>query len=658
MLGRTRTSAAGPCCPRVSIVIPTLGSPLVRRCLQSLRQNITTSIAHEIVVVANGPSAAHLAAAVNLFSPPVRLLPSAANLGFGGGCNRGAAEASGEFLVFLNDDIEVLPGWLEALVETADRHPDAGAVGSLILFPDGTIQEAGAITWRDGSTLCLGRGSSVEANPYNFVRSVDYCSACSLLVRRQPWEALGGFDPRYFPAYYEDVDLCFGLARAGFRTLFQPRSRAIHRETASSTTPRRDFLVLRNRETFRRKWARELAAFETAAPGEACAVARAAQRSRGPRHLLLIDDRPPQRGSGSGFSLLVDAIEALDDTGYAISVAVSDRVDGDLSVLSTLGVQIMRQPPDAVLSDLGGLFDRVLISRPNNFARFALLVRRHQPQASLVYLAEALYYRRIQRQLDLVSDLPERERLTAEMLEWRRLERAIPLSADEIICVSDEEAAILASVPGHCRIEVVRPIVNGLAPTAAAFSERSGLLFTPGWLAGDASPNVDGLAWFVSDVLPRLLEARPDIRLRVTGANPPPAARALAGPAVDFVGFAPDLRTLYETVRVVVVPMRFGAGVKVKCIEALQYGVPVVSTSVGAEGLGPHDSRAVIVADDAREFADSLLTLYERPEAWSAQRGHILRVTERWREQPERSWRELLTASPGEYRNAPRHTRA
>ena len=527
-------------------------------------------------------------------------------------------------------------------------------MGSLVFFPDGAVQEAGAITWSDGSTLCLSRGLSVAANPYDFVRSVDYCSACSLLVRRKPWEALGGFDPRYFPAYYEDVDLCFGLARKGLRTLFQPRSRAIHRETASSSTPRRDFLVLHNRETFRRKWSRELAVHEAAAPTEPRAVARAVERSRGSRHLLLIDDRPPHRGTGSGFSLLLDAIEELDDTGYAISVAVSDRVDGDLQVLSDLGVQVARQPPEAVLTDLDQVFDRVLISRPNNFARCAELVRRYQPRATLVYLAEALYYRRMQRQRDLLGDPAERQRLTAEMLALRERERAIPLQADEIICVSDEEAAILASVPGHCPIEVMRPVVPRLLPTAADFPERADLLFTPGWLAGDASPNVDALGWFVSAVLPRLLEVRPGIRLRVTGADPPPSARALAGPGVDFVGFAPDLRTLYEAARVVAVPMRFGSGVKVKCIEALQHGVPVVSTSVGAEGLGLHDSRAVIVADDPREFAESLLQLHEEPDAWSTQRRHILRVVERWRERPERSWRQLLARFPGEYRHAAR----
>jgi hypothetical protein len=309
-----------------------------------------------------------------------------------------------------------------------------------------------------------------------------------------------------------------------------------------------------------------------------------------------------------------------------------------------------------VLSDLSGLFDRVVIARPNNFARYAPLVRRLQPHASLVYLAEALYYRRMQRQLDFVTDAVERANRAAEMLESRRLERAIPLEADEIICVSDEEAAILSSVTGHCRIEVVRPVAPGVLPTTTTFEERTDLLFTPGWLAGDASPNVDALSWFVREVLPTLLEARPEIRLLVTGANPPAAAQALAGPSVELVGFVPDLRTIYEATRVVAVPMRFGAGVKVKCLEALQYGVPVVSTQVGAEGLGLHDSRAVVVTDDPREFAKSLLRLYETRDAWEQQRGHIFRVIERWRDRPDRTWRQVLASNPGENRDASPNT--
>jgi O-antigen biosynthesis protein len=653
---KTGSRAADPRAPRVSIIIPTIGSPLLLRCLESLRRNIGPALAHEIVVVLNGPAAEEFAGPAEIASPLARLVRSAANLGFGGGCNLGAEGSTADFLVFLNDDIEIRRGWLEALIETADGSPDVGAVGSLILFPDGTIQEAGSIAWRDGSTQCIGRGVSIDANPWDFVRSVHYCSACSLLVRREIWTALGGFDPAYFPAYYEDVDLCFGVARAGFRTVLQPRSQAIHRENASSSTPRRDYLVLRNRETFRRKWASELAACQPAEPMDSRAVVRAVEKTRGTRHLLLIDDRPPQRAAGSGFSVLLDAIEALDGAGYAITVAVSDRIDGDQSVLANLGVRVARQPPDELLADLAGLFERVLISRPNNFERYASLVRRHQPQATLVYLVEALYYRRMQRQLEFVRDA-ELEARSAEMLESRRLEHGIVLAADEVVCVSDEEAAILATIPGHCPIEAIRPVARGVVPTAASFSDRADLLFTPGWLAGDASPNVDALRWFVSEVLPRVHERRPDVRLRVTGADPPPAASALAGPSVEFLGFAPDLRAVYETARVVTVPMRYGAGVKVKCIEALQYGVPVVSTTVGAEGLGLCDTRALVVTDDPQAFAASILRLYEEPDAWTAQRRHILRLVERWQEQPERTWRDVLAPS-GEDRDALRRTRA
>ena len=314
----------------------------------------------------------------------------------------------------------------------------------------------------------------------------------------------------------EDVDLCFALARAGFRTLLQPRSRLIHHETASRTSPRKTFLLLRHRETFRRKWAAALETREVAGVSDPRAVACAIERARDGQHLLIIDDRPPQRGCGAGFSVLLDAIEAIDGTGYAISVAVSDRLDGDLSLLAELGVHVMRERPESVLADMAGVFDRVLASRPHNFVRFAPLVREHQPQAALAYLTEALFYRRMQRQLELVTDRQEREQLTAEMLRYRELERAIPLAADEIICVSDEEAAILASVDGHCPIEMIRPVVSGLAPTAAGYETRSGVLFTPGWLAGDASPNIDALRWFVTAVLPRVIEARPDFRLLVT----------------------------------------------------------------------------------------------------------------------------------------------
>jgi glycosyltransferase involved in cell wall biosynthesis len=111
---------------------------------------------------------------------------------------------------------------------------------------------------------------------------------------------------------------------------------------------------------------------------------------------------------------------------------------------------------------------------------------------------------------------------------------------------------------------------------------------------------------------------------------------------VELLGYVPDLRSLYETARVVIVPMRVGSGVKVKCLEAVQYGVPVVSTPVGAEGLSLRDPRAVVVASDAAAFADAVLELHESAQAWTRQRTRVLRVAEAWQAQPDRSWRHVL----------------
>jgi GT2 family glycosyltransferase len=633
--------------PRVSIVIPTLGNPLLLPCLASIRQNVPADLAYEVVVVGNGLPPDRAAALDDVEWPALRVLHTPVNVGFGAACNRGAAAAAGEYVVFLNDDTEILPGWLESLAGSADANPGAAAVGSLVLFPDGTIQEAGSVVWRDGSTSGVARGESVEAASYLFLRRVDYCSACSLLVRRRQFDAAGGFDRRYFPAYYEDVDLCFAFARDGFDVLFDPRSRVVHHESVSSSGPRKTFLSLRHRELFARKWGSELERHEPAS-GDPVAIARAVERARGRAHLLIVDDRPPQRGCGAGFSVLLDAVEEIAGTGWAVTVAVSDKLDGDARRLAELGVHVVVERPDEVLTTRRDEFDRVLISRPHNFERFAALVRAHQPRASLVYLAEALFYRRMQRALEVTpADAPGREQLTADMLQSREMERAIPRDADLVVCVSDEEAAILQTVDAHCPIDTIRPVERRVAPTLAGFSERSGLLFTPGWLAGDASPNVDALEWFVRMVLPRLVAQDPDIRVRVTGSNPPAAACALAGSAVELVGYVPDLRNLYEDTRVVIVPMRVGSGVKVKCLEAVQHGVPVVSTSVGAEGLALADPRAVVVADEAGAFADSVLELYCSQHAWERQRDHVLRVAGRWRAEPERTWRDVVPPVAG-----------
>jgi GT2 family glycosyltransferase len=200
--------------PRVSIVIPATSTrALLRACLRSLAAHGPAGIAHEIIVVLNESDGDE---GLSREFPDVEFVASPVNLGLAGAGNRGRALARGELFVLLHDDTEVETGWLEALVDTADAHPEAGAVGSKVLYPDGRLQNAGMVLWRDATTSPPWVGDEPGADAFSETRAVDYCGTCSLLIRASAWDAVGGLDERLYPAYPVDVDLAMGLRQAGF----------------------------------------------------------------------------------------------------------------------------------------------------------------------------------------------------------------------------------------------------------------------------------------------------------------------------------------------------------------------------------------------------------------------------------------------------------
>jgi GT2 family glycosyltransferase len=164
----------------------------------------------------------------------IKVIRNTENLGFVHTCNRGAQAAVGEILVFLNNDTLPSPGWLTPLLRILRDKPDAGAVGGKLIYPDGTLQEAGGIIFSDGSGCNFGKHDRAPDSPlYNFVREVDYCSGALLATRRKLFIELGGFDTRFSPAYYEDSDYCFNLRAHGYRVYYQPESVIVHLEGAS-----------------------------------------------------------------------------------------------------------------------------------------------------------------------------------------------------------------------------------------------------------------------------------------------------------------------------------------------------------------------------------------------------------------------------------------
>jgi GT2 family glycosyltransferase len=264
--------------PSVSIIIPTYNRPgLMASCYRALRETLPPSVDAEVIIVDDGSTDGFddLERLVQ-DDPRAVLLRNDVNAGFVTSVNRGAGAATGDFLVFLNNDTIPLPGWLRPLLRTFRDRPDAGVVGGKLVYPDGRLQEAGAIVFSDGSAANFGSGDpDPDAPEYSYLREVDYVSGALFVTRRSLFRDLGGFDRIYGFGYCEDSDYCFKVRAHGLRAYYQPESAIVHMEGGTSGTdvtqgPKR-FQVI-NRETFVARWRSDLAR-QPSPPGQESARA-------------------------------------------------------------------------------------------------------------------------------------------------------------------------------------------------------------------------------------------------------------------------------------------------------------------------------------------------------------------------------------------------
>jgi len=247
--------------PSVSIVVPCHnGLEVTRACLSSLRETLPRSFRGEIVVVDDGSTdgTAEFLDELARTDDRLRVVRNARNSGFLESANGGAEIASGDVLLFLNNDTVLLPGWLEPILRVFAEHEDVGVVGGRLLYPDGRLQEAGALIFNDGSAWKYGYGEiDATAPAYSHFREVDYCSGCLLATKRSLFAEIGGFDALYKPGFYEDADYCFAVRERGLRVYYEPQSTIVHVEGATAGTdlrrgPKRHQAL--NQRKFVQKW--------------------------------------------------------------------------------------------------------------------------------------------------------------------------------------------------------------------------------------------------------------------------------------------------------------------------------------------------------------------------------------------------------------------
>ena len=590
-----------------SVIIPVFNkAEFTFQCLRSLVRELDFADA-EVIVIDNA-STDETPELLAHFGGLVRVIGNGENRGFVDACNQGAGLARGRYLVFLNNDTVVMPGWLEALVETAERDGRVGAVGSLFLYPDGRVQEAGAVVWSNGEAFHYGWGKSPEDRRFQFAREVDYCSGASLLIRRELFERLGGFDRRYAPAYYEDTDLCMGVRSLGRTVVYQPASRLYHFEGATAGTDThtgyRRFQLI-NREKFYDKW-RDVLAREHHREDHA-RVERAANR-RWDCQVAVFDDRVPTPDRDAGSARMLHVLRALSEWCHPVLITTSKQVRSEYE--RRLGKEGVETPPALDFRRLmrERRFRAAVVSRPEVAEALLGPVRRADPRVKVVFDTVDLHFVRLGREAELTGD-PAR---AGEAERYREAETRLARASDLVWFASSADAEALARVAPGIPSEVV-PTVHPARPAGLPFAERGGLLFVGNF---SHRPNADAVRFFAHEVMPRVRESLPGVELHVAGDNAPADFAVYEAWGVRRLGHVPDVTPLFARCRVFVAPMRFGAGMKGKVGDALSYGLPVVTTAVGAEGMSLRDGEEVLLADTAEEFAAAVVRLYRDEALW------------------------------------------
>jgi GT2 family glycosyltransferase/glycosyltransferase involved in cell wall biosynthesis len=596
--------------PQVSIVIPVYGQhQYTFNCLSSLAQKTDLHDVEVIVVDDASPEPARPA------MPDVQgvhWVRNPQNLGFIGSCHAGANLARGEYVLMLNNDVQVTAGWLEALLDVFKLRSDAGMVGARLVYPNGSLQEAGGIVWQDGSAWNWGRNADPELPTYKYLRPADYCSGACLLLRMSDWQALHGFDTVFTPAYYEDTDLAFRVRAAGKVVYFQPEAVIVHYEGISSGTDVSQGAKkhqVTNQVTFFDRWKSTLETHRLNGLEPLREVNRWARH-----HMLIVEACMITPDQDSGSVRMQALLEILVGMGVHVTFVAENLEYRQPYVrdLQQQGVEVWYSPHinsvTQLLEQRGALFDTVMICRHYIANPLIAAVRQHAPQAQLWFDTVDLHYLREER----LAALEQSSHLADVAAATKQQELRVMAACDLTLVVSPVEQALLAQTLPDVKVAILSNIHEPLDQTPG-YSEREGLLFVGGF---QHPPNVDAVTWFVQEVWPLVHAQAPEVNLRVVGSKMPDSLRSLAGPGIEILGFVQDIDPLLAQSRISIAPLRYGAGVKGKVNQAMSHGLPVVATPAAVEGMDLTHGEHVLVADSPAVYAQEIIRLYNDPLLW------------------------------------------
>jgi len=523
-------------------------------------------------------------------------------------CNEMAKFSRGKYILFLNNDTKVHKEWLIFLIKLIESDEKIGMVGSKLIYPNGKLQEAGGIVWNNGECSNFGRGNKFDMPEYNYVKEVDYISGASILIRKSIWEKIGGFDKRYSPAYYEDTDFAFELRKFGYKVMYQPKSVVEHYEGITNgnnlSSGIKKYQII-NKNKFVEKWKNELK--NQKEEGNTFL-----SRDRGYNRIFVIDDIVPNYNKNAGNRCTFMYLNLFKQIGLQVTFLPNDfqKVEPFTTILQQKGIEVLygdwykKNIEDWLKINLK-YFKFIYLQRPEIGIKYIDLIRQHSSK-KIFYFAHDLHYIRLLREYNITHD----EEILKQSKIFEKIEMEIFSKVDIIHVVGNYEYKILKEKFAQKIIRNI-PIYfyeNQLVNVEKDFSKRKDLIFVGEFYH---LPNKDAVLWFSKYIYPKIVARFQDIIWHIVGSHIPDEIMKLESKNIKIHGFLSDeeLYSLYQKCRIAIVPLRFGSGVKGKIVEAAYNQIPIVTTSIGGEGLD-NSLGAFIIENDAEKMSESIIKLY------------------------------------------------
>lgn len=541
-------------------------------------------------------------------------------------CNAGAARARGKYVVLLNNDTEPTTGWLDALIDAFHRFPNVGLVGSKLLYPDGTLQDAGGIIWNSGDPWNYGNRQNPHDPRFSYARQADYLSGAAMMTTKTIWDEVDGLSSYLEPMYFEDTDFAFKVRDAGYTTWYVPSSVVYHYEgMTSGTDTSKGYKRYQevNRPKFKRKWARAFSNFSKTG------TAPDLEKDRGIiGRVLFVDSTTPMPDQSAGSYAAVQEIKLVQSLGYKVTFIAENvaYMAKYTTELEKMGVEVITAPFYVSINEFldarGAEFDAFYITRYHVVNDTAPKIRAVNPQARIIMNNADLHYLRLLRRA--IAEKDETQKEAARQV--REEEFAAMRSVDVMLSYNDREQAVIeAQSEGDVNV-MTCPWVLECPETVPPRAGREGVSFLGGF---QHQPNVEGVQWFARNVMDRLEQKGSNLVLTLYGSRMKDDVKSLASPLVKPVGFIEDLSDAYDRHLIFVAPLLSGAGIKGKVLSALASGIPCILSPVAAEGIGLRDGRDCLIADKPEDWIAALERLSADETLWQtlSDNGHDLACT-------------------------------